>query len=220
MGVQSRETGRFVIRFYVTGILAGMLTGFSLLIAQERKNIEIVDSLATRIWEDVSKGLPSAGGDTLFFMLSGDAVRYQDYLVLPAENFFKSKHFSVFRNYDPACAFQSLILEIDRFNPVITYSNPYRKTILGAEYVRRKITLQVRGQVRSGIHGAVCDTLHTLKKYEDEIRGRNLDELETSGYSFTRGERGDYSFWYSVLEPVIAVSTVGVLVYLFFTQRS
>lgn len=209
-----------VIQFYLTCGSIGIITGLGLLFAQDKKNIEIVDSLVIRIWEEVGERFPPVYGDTLLFVLSGDAERYQEYLAIQTENFFKSEHFNIFRNYDPTFSFQGLILEVDRFDPVITYSMPYRKKILGREYVQRAVILEVKGQVRAVPYGAIIDTLHMIKKYEDEVEDRQLDKLETSGYAFTMGKRSGYSLWQSVLEPVIAVTTVSVLVYLFFTQRS
>jgi len=197
-----------------------IVTVYGHLFAQERKNIEIVDSLVIQIWEEVEQRIQMSTGDTLFYVLSGEAIRYQDYLAVQIGNFFKAKQFCVFRNYDPAFAFQGLVLEINRFNPAIEYSKSYRKKILGRDFVRREMTLVMQGQVRTGKLGEIIDTINIIKKYQDEIYDRRLPDLESSIYPFTLGQRKGYSLWQSVLEPILAVATVSLIIYMFYTQRS
>ena len=57
-------------------------------------------------------------------------------------------------------------------------------------------------------------------KYTDEIPYGIIAEIEDPNYTFSQGKREDYTFWEKIYEPVLVIASVGVVVYLFFTQRT
>ena len=56
--------------------------------------------------------------------------------------------------------------------------------------------------------------------YTDVILYEDIEWLEQSVYEFTTGMKGNYSFWDKYFEPALAITSVAVMVYLFFTQRT
>jgi hypothetical protein len=188
--------------------------------SRSEKNIELIDSLLTELLQDVQKKMQLSPGDTINIILDQALNNYQNYLPVQIGNFFKDKHFIVFRNYDQSFAFDGLNLIINNFGCSIEYSKPYCKKIFGRSYVKRHIVLTLQGQILKGKLNEVTGTLDQSAEFQDELAEAQLAEMESSGYYFSRGQRRSYSNWSSFIEPVLTVTVASLIIYLFYTQRS
>ncbi|TFG95628.1 MAG: hypothetical protein E4H13_13145 [Calditrichales bacterium] len=109
---------------------------------------------------------------------------------------------------------------ISVFNPEIKYSEPFEKTFFGRNFVKRQITVEVSGQIYSPLTSVVSQTINKSPRVVDEIAQGSIEDLERSAYRFTQGIKAGYSFWEKFYEPALAVTSVALIVYLFFTQRT
>jgi len=100
------------------------------------------------------------------------------------------------------------------------YSKPYDKSFLGKNYVSRSFEIELKGQIYSARTNEVLVPLDKQIQYTDEIPYGIITEIENSNYNFSKGKREDYTFWEKIYEPVLVIASVGVVVYLFFTQRT
>jgi hypothetical protein len=101
-------------------------------------------------------------------------------------------------------------------NAGVRYGEMFRRGFLGDYYIPRNIFLSGNflvnsdeTQYRSFIHN-----------FTDTIRVDEINKVENGSFPFTQGDVPAEPFFSGLLEPVIAVGTVAVAVFLFFTIRS
>ena len=187
--------------------------------AQQKKNIEILDSLTADILNEVQEKILVSGTDTISIVIDSAAAGYQNYLLVIVGNYFKEKQFSVFRNNDPSISFDGMTLMINNYLSKIEYSQPHSKKFLGRSFVTRDITLALLGQLLKGKRGEVISILNKSEQYRDEIPASQISDLEMSGYSFTQGQHQEYSYWSALVEPIVAITVITAIIYLFYAQR-
>ena len=188
--------------------------------AQQRKNIEIIDSLLSTTMADLEKEIQPLRADTLCLVIEGDAAREYTYLAVRIGNYFKNAKYEVLRNSEPDISFDGLKLLIHDFRCTIEYSKPFTKKFLGRSFCKRNIMVILQGQVLRGISGQIVAPIDRLEKFQDEIYNDNLDSIESAEYPFTVGQRIGYSNWQSLLEPLVTIAVVTGIIYLFYIQRS
>jgi hypothetical protein len=106
-------------------------------------------------------------------------------------------------------------------NAKVNYGDIFRKSFLGDYFTSRKIF--IKGNYLINIYSESNRSLVENPfeiVYEDTIRVDEVQALENSQYSFTKGELPSEPFFASLLEPVVAVAAAAVAVYLFFSVRS
>jgi hypothetical protein len=207
---------RFFIILFVTFLL--ILYGENY--AEERNNLEVIDSLVIdNITGDIDV-LKSEHSDTLAIQVSELNWEKGNYLKILIGNLATEKSFKVFRNYNSSSSFQGLVLTINQFKTKIEYSKPYNKSFLGRNFVARKFVLEINGQIYSAQTEEVINAIEKNIEYTDEIPYGNIGDIEDANYLFSKGKREDYTFWEKVYEPILVIASVGVVVYLFFTQRT
>jgi hypothetical protein len=207
---------RFFIILFVTFLL--ILYGENY--AEERNNLEVIDSLVIdNITGDIDV-LISEHSDTLAIQVSELNWEKSNYLKILIGNLAAEKSFKVFRNYNSSSSFQGLVLTINQFKTKIEYSKPYNKSFLGRNFVARKFVLEINGQIYSAQTEEVINAIEKNIEYTDEIPYGNIGDIEDANYLFSKGKREDYTFWEKVYEPILVIASVGVVVYLFFTQRT
>ena len=188
--------------------------------AEEMNNIDIMDSLVISIIQNNFDLLELKDHDSLAIDFSDLDWEKRNYLSVLIGNLARDNSFKVFRNYNPTSSFQGLVLTINQFSTEIKYSRPYEKSFLGKNYITRTIDIGLRGQLYSARTDEVIQALEKDSIYKDEILYGLVADIENSNYGFSQGKREDYSFWEKIYEPVLVIASVGVVVYLFFTQRS
>jgi hypothetical protein len=183
-------------------------------------NRAIIDSLTIEIFTANMRGVNLKSNDSVAIDVNGLHRESADYLRILLGNVLAGNSFIIFRNYNQASSFQGLIIEVDEFNTKVFYSKPFEKSFFGKNYVLRRIEIEVNGQMfwlhSQRVEKAIRDKI----SFKDEILYSAIDQVEDSAYHFTHGQLEDFSFWDKIFEPALALASVGILVYLFFSQRS
>ena len=199
--------GKFIIYFICT---------FSWVALSAQNNISVIDSL---IGEIVTEEVLNPGniiGDTLTVFSPDSVSSLTRYTEITLTNKLQSNGFKVYRNN----VRNGFVLEIAHVSVAIKYSEPYVNSFFGKDLSKRDIVFKFVGQIRSGPSGQVVKSISSEKIFSDEINYNNIEELETSSYSFTQGERQKYSGWDKMIEPAIIITSVVAIILLFFTQRA
>jgi hypothetical protein len=117
-------------------------------------------------------------------------------------------------NSPPGTVPVSVNFVIDNAN--VKYGEMFRKGFLGDYYIPRNIFLSGNFMIQSaGIK------YHSFNyNFNDTVKVDEIKDLENLSFPFTRGEIPAEPFFSGLLEPVVAIGTAAVAVYLFFAIRS
>ncbi len=184
--------------------------------ANAQDNITVIDSLISEIFIEQFSGPDRLSGDTLYIVSPDSAGDFRRYAGFILTGKLQNSGFKVFRNGST----QGTVLELAHTAVAIRYSEPYSSSLFGRDMSKRHITVKLIGQIRNEPSGLVVRSIEVEKTFSDEIKYNNIEELEASSYSFTQGEREKYSNWDKIVEPALIISSIVVIVLLFFTQRA
>jgi hypothetical protein len=179
-------------------------------------NLAVTDTLIERIVDEDLANPMLQKGDTLAIILPVGNEALVRYTGLTMANMLKEKGLEVYRNKIS----QGYLFEIGRIALSIAYGDPYSSGLFGSDLAQRKITMNLIGQIRQEPSGKIIKSINSTKIYSDEIIYDQIEELEASSYSFTQGTRQRYSTWDTIVEPALIITSVVVVVLLFFTQRA
>jgi hypothetical protein len=98
----------------------------------------------------------------------------------------------------------------------VKYGNIFRSGFFGSYYLPRKI--EVSGNYSIKNNAFIYKEFHY--NYLDTVQVDSVKTLENSSYSFTQGNVPAEPFFSSLFEPLIAIGTAAIAVFLFFTIRS
>jgi hypothetical protein len=208
------------MRFTIIILIIFLLVSFGESYSEEINNIGIIDSLILINIQQNFDALTSETEDSLAVDVSELEREKSNYLKVLIGNLASENSFKVFRNYNPTSSFQGLVLTINQFTSKVGYSKPYTKSFLGKDYVARRFDIELRGQLYSARTNEILKAIDLEIEYADEIPYAIITEIEDPNYSFSKGKREDYTFWEKIYEPILVIASVGVVVYLFFTQRT
>jgi len=125
----------------------------------------------------------------------------------------------VFRNFKADSTFEGTVVELTAFDVVIVYSRPKSNGFFSDDSVQRRIVVQLEGQAFAQPGGKLLAAVKIEQAQEDRIKYRQIDKLEQSPYSFSKGVRAGLSSMDKIIEPALIVSGLAVIFYLFFSQR-
>ena len=183
-------------------------------------NRSIIDSLMISVIAEGLEDYQSEVADSLAIDVSSLDTDIKSYLKILVGNIATEKSFKVFRNYIPGSSFEGLVLTINLCEANVIYSKPYEKSFLDENFVQRKIHINIKGQLYSIRSDRILKAIEKKLEYTDEIPYKIIAQLENSSYSFCKGIREGYSIWDKLYEPALAIASVAIIVYLFFTQRT
>ena len=110
-------------------------------------------------------------------------------------------------------------LHIEQFNTTIVYEqNSDGFLNLGSSYIRKN-RIELVGWLEE-FESPIIKSFNVNKVFSEKLKIDNLQHIEKSPYSFTKGESKELSLWTSTIEPVLVGSSVAFIVYLFFSVRS
>jgi hypothetical protein len=180
----------------------------SAIFAQIKTNYEIIDSLVSESINQISENLDKNSKYSLKF------TGANEYSV------FKNRAIKYFQNNNISLANEGEKPEINYSldNIKVDYPELYRDGFLGGFIMERKIQLSVTYLVSTNSNVGNAKQLKFLK--EDNVPYSNAGNLENISYSFTSAKIPEEPFFSSILEPVVAIGTAAVAVYLFFNLRS
>lgn len=181
------------------------------ILSQEKSNLNILYDLADSSASSIIKALPSGQKDLSFnFTLGNDYELFKDHLI----TYFVNQKYNVFQ--PDKASDNTLKIDYTIDNAKITYGDPFRAGFFGNYKVQRNVKI-------SGIFTVNKNPVFASKfnyAVSDTIGYSNIQELQSSSYSITKGDVPAEPFFSSLLEPVVAVGTAAVVIFLFFTIRS
>jgi hypothetical protein len=205
----------------IVSLIFFLSAGFELEVLPERRtNLQIADSLTIEVLTEHLPVIDVDHSDSLALDVSQLEPEIQNYLRVLLGNWFLQNSFQVFRNYNTGSSFQGMVLEINKYNLEVVYSKPYEKSLLGADYVQRQVSLDLSGQFYLAGKQEVQSAVRKTEIYTDEIPYTEINRVDESTFPFVKGKRTDYSLWDKLYEPVLTVTSVAILVYLFFSRRT
>ncbi len=101
-------------------------------------------------------------------------------------------------------------------NASVNYGDMFRKSFLGSFYLERNLNLN--GNFIFDENNKPLQNFNYI--YKDTVKVSEINNLENSAYPFTRSEIPSEPFLSNIYEPVIAVGTAAVAIFLFFAIRS
>lgn len=114
----------------------------------------------------------------------------------------------------------STLLRIELFDTGIVYVQKSTGFLnLETEYIRKN-NITLTGWLENKKNHEILLSVDVNKTFSELLYADKFTELEKSPYSFTKGTTTELSLWQEVLEPVMVVTSVAVIVYLFYTVRS
>lgn len=113
----------------------------------------------------------------------------------------------------------TFVFVVDRFNAIVTYHEDLKRLTGFSEELKRQIDMEFRGWIVTKSNLKIIQSFSSWKHHSDYISKSQLDTIEKSPYAFTKGNLVTKSVWTRYLEPLIIVSAVSTIVYLFFNVR-
>ena len=193
---------------------------FSVDTVTAQDNLMIFDSLLIEIIQEEVNTSGVDFGDTVVINqpTRGDNLIY--YSTILIGNYLQDSGYRVYRNRSNFTSSNGILLEFAVIRVKTDYSEPYSVSILVRDYCTRTIKVEVTGQM---VNPESCEVLYSLDTeniYTDKIKYNDIEELEASSYRFTQGKRQEHSGWDKFIEPALVLSTVVIVILLFFTQRA
>jgi len=189
--------------------------------AAGQENISIIDSLTEEI---VNELVTASNGELstkdIVLSLNNLDGEKAGYLKLKVGNYFSTGDQKIYRNFNGDSSFEGAVIEVDKFQTYIKYSEPYIKELFENRIVKRYIEVMITGQTYDFKSKQIICTVDGKKAYMDEILYSSIDKMENSPYSFSQGVLSDISAWQKFLEPALVISSVVGVLILLFTQRS
>ncbi len=113
----------------------------------------------------------------------------------------------------------SFVFVIDHFKAIVAYHEDLKRLTGFSEELTRQIDMELRGWIITKSDSKVVNSFSIQKHHNDLVSKNQLDEIEKSPYKFTKGSLITKSLWTRYLEPLIIVSAVSTIIYLFFSVR-
>jgi hypothetical protein len=179
--------------------------------SQEKTNLNIFFNLIDSSAASVINNLPPDQKNLSFnFILGSDYDLFKDHLI----TYFTNKKFKIFQSEKSTDSIMKIDYTID--NAKVTYGNVFRSGFLGTFKVQRNIKI-------SGNYVINKNPIFAVKfnyAVSDTINYGDIKDLEGFSYPVTKGEIPPEPFFSNLLEPVIAIGSAAVVIFLFFTIRS
>lgn len=190
------------------GILS-FLVIYSVSTAQSKTNLELVDSLIHISINDLALNIGNEKLNTLIFNSS------DDYSVLKSTviRYLQNNNFELSEDLNNHNKLNYTLEEIK-----INYSEVFRDGLFGAYLVGR--SANIAGSYFKSSDGRIEDTRKFNFTLKDSVLYSDISRLDNIAYKFSSAEIPEEPFFSSALEPVIAIGTAAVAVYLFFNIRS
>ena len=181
----------------------------SCLFAQSKTNFEIIDSLIYLSIEQISEEL-NQNDEYLLEFIGAD-----DYDILKSKviQFLKYQDIGIVESEKNQ---NKLTYNLEAIK--INYTDVFKDGLFGTYLLRRDAYLN--GSFFLTKNGKINDVNSFNNSLADTVLYSEVSQLDNIAYPFTSAELPDEPFFSSTLEPVIAIGTAAVAVYLFFNIRS
>ncbi len=130
----------------------------------------------------------------------------------------KNRVLKAFKEKSPAGEVGSYLLNYNIVSASVEYPEIFRNGFLGSFMVSRKINFNVDYTLEE--NGRIIDSGSFVESAVDTVEYEKVKRLENFSLPFTQGELPPEPVFSGLLEPVVAIGTAAVAVYLLFTVRS
>ena len=197
-------------RITIKNILLILFLVSTCVLSQTRDNLEIFYSLVDSSGENLMKNLPESGKDINLNMHLGKSYSlFENHLM----EIFDNAGFDInIKDSARENTYVNYVLDKAKVN----YGEMFRSGFFGSYLLPRK--LEISGNYSIKNNSFIYKEFHY--SYFDTVRVDNVKTLENSSYTFTQGSVPPEPFFSSLFEPLIAVGTAAIAVFLFFTIRS
>jgi hypothetical protein len=175
----------------------------------QKTNFELVDSLVMLSAKDIAENENTLKTYAIEFNGSSD------YLVLKSKIIANLQKYG-FRLSEDSANSQVLNYNLDEVK--LSYSEIFKDGIFGGYLVER--SAYIRGSYFIKKSNILEDSKAFYYTLSDSVLLTKISNFENIAYSFTKADLPEEPFFSSALEPVIAIGTAAVAVYLFFNIRS
>ena len=204
------------IKYLLSNLTVYIICIFAWSGLRAQDNLTIIDSLISDYVNEEMGNPLFESGDSVSIFIPDSVSNLMRYTGSKIAYDLQQGGLQTFRNK----TISGHIIDLLNVNVSIRYGEPYSSGLFGADRCKRDIVLKITGQIREEPSGQMIKSISKVKSFSDEIFYNNIEELETSSYSFTQGERRKYSAWDRIIEPALIVTSAVIIVLLFFTQRA
>jgi hypothetical protein len=196
-------------------LFAGILHSQSINKDDEKSNFEIINSLLNKNLELVENQFVLLGKDKVYCINVKGNGGCLDYFT----TIFKQKFNNIKIVTEAVCSSSDYRIEFINVDFLVNYYE-----ITGSVIKNKKVKRIISVQNRCDIYLKGTDSLvyhkNSGEMLSDEFYLDNLDAIERSNYSFTKGTLPEQSLWEKAFIPGIVAMASAVAVVLFFIIRS
>lgn len=182
---------------------------YSTLLSQSKSNFEIIDSLISISVSDVIKNIDYKKDYNFEFLGAEDYKILKTTIIRQLIN----NNINIVENTN-----SNKKISYNLEQAEIKYLETFKDGLFGSYLVRRKADLT--GSFFIYYDGKIEAAKSFNYTLEDSVFYSDVSQLENIAYTFTTAQLPEEPFFSSTLEPVIAIGTAAVAVYLFFNIRS
>ena len=111
-------------------------------------------------------------------------------------------------------------IDFGLLNARVTYGNTRRNAFFGSKILDRKVSIEFNTKVVHRMTGSILFNGNVSRFASDTIEVGDVDKVESAGIPATHGVLPGEGFFSTMLEPLVALGTIAVAVYLLFHVRS
>jgi len=179
-------------------------------------NIDIFSRLLDEGLNDLGNQLIIAGQDKLFVLKFPDESEKNDFIQLKVKQKFSSYKLLTGNSFDEVD--YGIVFE----NPKLrtNYKEIITSSFLGNKRVKRKIEVVYLYKIIDNNTKEEIYSNTINESFEDDFLLDNLEQIERSNYTFTKGKLPEENLFEKFLVPAVIIAASAVAIILFFVIRS
>lgn len=179
-------------------------------VCQTKDNLEIFYALIDSSGENILNNLPASNKDLSLSLNLGESYSlFKNHLI----SIFYKDGYKV-KLSDSADGKVNISYVLDKAK--VNYGDIFRDGIFGSYLMPRKVEISGNYLIKNN----TFSYKEFNYKYLDTVKVDNVKTLENISYPFTQGNIPAEPFFSSLFEPLVAIGTAAIAVFLFFTIRS
>jgi hypothetical protein len=201
----------FILKKIISIIFLIIVFCFSdTVLGQTHDNLEIFYDLIDSSGVNVIHNLPSSDKNLKLNLNLGEAYSlFQNHL----ESIFYKNGYNV---NSKDSNYNKIKINYVLDQALVNYGDIFRNGFLGSYMIPRR--LEISGNYSIKNDSFIYKQFHY--NYLDTVKVDNVKTLENNSYPFTKGDVPAEPFFSSLFEPLVAIGTAAIAVFLFFTIRS
>ena len=179
-------------------------------------NIDIFSRLLDEGLNDLENQLIITGKDKLYVLKFPDESEDKDFIQLKLKQKFGSYKLLTGNSFDEAD--YEIVFEKPKLRT--NYKEIFTSSFMGNKRVKRKIGVVFLYKIIDNKTKEEIYSNTTNESFEDDFLLDNLEQIERSNYTFTKGKLPEENLFEKFLVPAVIVAASAVAIILFFVIRS